>query len=74
MRLKWKLVSVYLDIVLIMTQDRCIVKSEHTIGSKIILDEANELLGDVAHVESCFGPFRDGVSVEARLVHGLHQT
>jgi hypothetical protein len=24
-----------------------------------------ELLGDVAHVESCFGPFSDGVSVEA---------
>jgi hypothetical protein len=25
-----------------------------------------ELLGDVAHVESQFGPFRDGVSVGAR--------
>jgi hypothetical protein len=32
-----------------------------------------ELLGDVAHVESCFGPFRDAVSVETRLVHGLRQ-
>ena len=25
-----------------------------------------ELLGDVGHVESCFGPFGDGVSVGAR--------
>ena len=33
-----------------------------------------ELLGDVVQVESCFGPFRDGVSVGARLVQGLRQT
>jgi hypothetical protein len=33
-----------------------------------------ELLGDVGHGESCFGPFVDGVSVGARQVHGLHQT
>ena len=37
-RLKWKLVSVRLEIVLILTQDRCTVCAEHTIGSKIILD------------------------------------
>jgi hypothetical protein len=30
-----------------------------------------ELQGDVALVESCFGPFCDGVNVGARLVHGL---
>jgi hypothetical protein len=33
-----------------------------------------ELLGDVARVEPRFGPFGDGVSVGARLVHGLCQT
>jgi hypothetical protein len=27
-----------------------------------------ELLGDVGHGESCFGPFRDGVSVGGRKV------
>ena len=27
-----------------------------------------ELLGDTGHVESCFGPFGDGVSVGARHV------
>ena len=32
------LVSVYLDIVLILTQDRCVVCAERTIGSEIILD------------------------------------
>ena len=33
-----------------------------------------ELLGDVGHVESCFGLFGDSVSVGARLVYGLRQT
>ena len=33
-----------------------------------------ELLGDVDHVESRFSSFGDGVSVGARLVHGLRQT
>ena len=32
------------------------------------------LLGEVGHVKSHFGPFRDGVSVSRRLVHGLRQT
>jgi hypothetical protein len=33
-----------------------------------------ELLGDMGHVESCFGPFGDGVSIGARKVHGLRRT
>jgi hypothetical protein len=37
MRLKWKLVSVHLEIVLIMTQVRYIVYAECTLGSEIIL-------------------------------------
>jgi hypothetical protein len=37
-RLNWKVVLVYLEIVLILTQDRCMVCAEHTIGSKIVLD------------------------------------
>jgi hypothetical protein len=37
-RLKWKLVSFYLEIVQILTQDRCIVYAECTIGLAIILD------------------------------------
>ena len=41
MRLKWKLVSVLLDIVLILTQDRCTVCVECIIGSKFVLDTLN---------------------------------
>ena len=38
MRLKWKLVLVCLEIVLILTQDRRMVCIERTVGSEIILD------------------------------------
>jgi hypothetical protein len=37
-RLKWKLISVRLHIVLILMQQRCMVCVEHSIGSEIILD------------------------------------
>ena len=37
-RVKWKLVSVLSEIVLILMEDRCIVCVERTIGSKIIFD------------------------------------
>jgi hypothetical protein len=65
-RLKWILVSVYLEIVLILTQDRCMVCAERTIGSKLLWTHPIEHLGGVGHVESYFGPFRDGVSIGAR--------
>jgi hypothetical protein len=50
-----------LEIVLILTQDRCTVCAEHTIGSEIILDAPDGILDDVGHVESRFSPFRDSV-------------
>jgi hypothetical protein len=37
-RLKWKLVLVHLEIVLILIQGRCMVCAERTISSEIILD------------------------------------
>jgi hypothetical protein len=40
-RLKWKLILVHLDIVLILTQDRCTVCTKCTIGLEIILDVPN---------------------------------
>jgi hypothetical protein len=52
--------------VLILTQDRCTVCAERTIGSEIILDAPGGTPGDVGHVESNFGPVGDGVSVGAR--------
>ena len=36
-RLKWKLIFVCLEIVLILTQDRCTVCVKHAIGSEVIL-------------------------------------
>jgi hypothetical protein len=37
-RLKWKLVLIHLEIVLILTQDRCMVCVEYSIGLEVILD------------------------------------
>ena len=43
-----------LDIELILMQDRCTVCVERTIGSELVLDAPNGILGDVGHVESRF--------------------
>jgi hypothetical protein len=40
-RLKWKLVSIRLEMVLILTQDRCTVCVECTMRSEIVLDAPN---------------------------------
>jgi D-arabinose 1-dehydrogenase-like Zn-dependent alcohol dehydrogenase len=72
-RLKWKLVSVHLEIVLILTQDGCTVCAECTTGSEIVCTHPMELLGDVGHIKSRFGQFGDRVSVSARQVHSLRQ-
>jgi hypothetical protein len=69
-----ELYSVRLEIVLILTQDRCTVCTEHTIGSQIVWDAPDGLVSDMGRVESRFTPFGDSVSVSARQVHGLHRT
>ena len=55
-KLNWKLILVHLEIVLILTLDRCTVCTESTIRYEIIFAHPMELLGDVGHVESSFGP------------------
>jgi hypothetical protein len=45
MRLKWKLVSVRLETVLVSLQDRCTVCTKYTIASEIILDAPDGFLG-----------------------------
>jgi hypothetical protein len=68
----WNHVSVCLETVLVSVQDRCTVGTKRTIGlEKSFWTHMMELLRDVGHVESHFGPFGDYVSVSARLVHGL---
>jgi hypothetical protein len=69
-----ELCSVHLEIVLILTQDRCTVCTERTIGSPIVWDATDGLISDMGHVESHFSPFGDSASVSARQVHGLHRT
>jgi hypothetical protein len=72
MRLKWKLVSFHLEIVLTLTQDRCTVCAERTMDSKIILE------GDMGHGGSYFGPLemvllsvQDRCTVRAKRTIGL---
>jgi hypothetical protein len=65
MRLKWKLVLIRLEIVLILTQDRCTVCAKCIIGLEIILDVHNGILGDEAEVEACFGPFGGSANLDA---------
>ena len=65
MRLKWKLLLVHLEIVLILTQDRYEVCVKLTIGLEIFWTHLMELLGDVGHVKSHFGTFGDSVGVGA---------
>jgi hypothetical protein len=60
------LVSVCLEILLILTQDRCTVCAERTIRSEIILDAPGGSPRDIGHVESHFNPFGDSGSVSAR--------
>jgi hypothetical protein len=66
MYVRWKLVLVRLQIVLVLAQDRCTICAERTIGSEIILTHPMVLLGDVGQVEACFGLFRDSVNLSTR--------
>jgi hypothetical protein len=56
------LVLVYLEIVLILTQYRCTVCVECTIGSEIILD-ASDGIGHEAQVDARFGLFGDSATL-----------
>ena len=62
----WNLVSVRLEIVLVLVQDRCAIFAKRTIGSEIILDAPDGTLGDEAQVEARFGLFGDSANVDAR--------
>ena len=60
------LISVRLETVLVSVQDRYMVCAKRTIGSETVLDAPMVLLGDEAHVQACFGLFRDSASLDAR--------
>jgi hypothetical protein len=60
------LVSFCLEIVLILEQDSCTVCAKCTIAQKSFWTHPIVLLGDVAHVEARFSPFRDSANLDAR--------
>jgi hypothetical protein len=74
MLIKWKLVSVSLDIVLILAQDRCTVCTDVPYACKSLWAHPIKLLGDVGQVEVGFSLSRDSVNLSARWVHGLRRT
>jgi hypothetical protein len=65
MRLKWKLVSFHLEIVLTLTQGAWFAPSVPW-TRKPFWTHPMDLLGDVGHGKSCFGSFGDGVCVGTR--------
>jgi hypothetical protein len=62
---KWKLVSVCLEIVLISAQDRCPVCAECSTAWKSFWAHPMVFLDDVGQVKACFVPFRDSVDLGA---------
>jgi hypothetical protein len=62
----WNLVSICLVTVLVSMQDRCMVCTKRTIGSKI--------QGDEALVDAHFGLFGDRAHLDARWLLGLRRS
>ena len=62
----WNLVLVYLEIVLVSVQDRCMVCAKRTMGVDIVFNAPMVLLGDEAQMEARFSPFGDSANLDAR--------
>ena len=62
----WNLVSIRLEIVLVLVQDRCMVCAKRTIGLEIILDRMMVLLRVEAQVDARFGLFGDSAKLDPR--------
>jgi hypothetical protein len=61
---KWNLVSVRLEIVLVLAQDSCMVCAERTTGFKNFLGTPDGLLGDIGQVEARFRLFGDSINLD----------
>ena len=62
----WNLVSVYLETVLGLVQDKCMVCTNRTIGLEIFLTHPMVLLGDDAQVEARYNAIGDSAKLDAR--------
>ena len=60
------LVSIRLEIVIVLVQDRCTICTRRTIGSKMFRTQPALLLGGEGQVEARFGPFGDSANLDAR--------
>jgi hypothetical protein len=65
-RLKRKLGSVHLEIVLLSVQDRCSVFVKRTIGSLMVLDAPDGTPRRRGSGGALFGPFGDIANLDAR--------
>jgi hypothetical protein len=62
----WNLVSVRLETVLALVQDRCTVCANEPSGQKSFWTHLMVLLGDEVQVVAHFGPFGGSGNLEAR--------
>ena len=62
----WNLVSVRLERVIVLVQDRCMVCTKHTIGLDIVFNAPMVVLGDEAQLEARFSPCGDSANLDAR--------
>jgi hypothetical protein len=62
----WNLVSIHMETVVVLVQDRCTVCAKRTIGTKSFWTHPMVLLGDEAHVDAHFGLFLDSVNLVQR--------
>ena len=62
----WNLASVQLEIVLVSVQDSCMVCAQCTIGSEIVVEVPEVLLGEEAQVKARFGLFGDSANLDER--------
>ena len=58
--------SVRLEMVLVLTEDRCTVCAKRTIGLDIVFNAPMVLLGDEAQLEACFSLCGDSANLDAR--------
>ena len=62
----WNLVSIHLEMVLVLVQDRCKVCAKHTMAQKSFWTHEMVLLGDETQVEARFGRFGDSANLDSR--------
>jgi hypothetical protein len=62
----WNLVSLHLDTVLVLVQDRCMVCAKRTIVVEIVLDALDSTPTFEAQVKAHFSPFGNSANLYPR--------